>query len=111
MSPKKQKQKHRNELGVTFDCPCGRKHKLKFSLGELQVMLRAVCKGKSPTFNIRHVIFEPAVPSVLPEKANSGELCPICGDVYLIDHELLGDHGVPKYECLVCKQSFGDVLP
>ncbi len=52
-------KKHRPEIALSFICECGRKHRLLLGLGELQVLTRSVCKGKQPTFPLRHQIFVP----------------------------------------------------
>ncbi len=54
------KPKKHGQVGIMFDCPCGRKHRLLLGLGEVQVMMQAICKGKD------NMLFTPRIETFIP---------------------------------------------
>ncbi len=58
------KQKKHAQVGILFDCSCGRKHRLLLGLGEVQVMFRAICKGKE------NFLFTPRIETYVKEGSN-----------------------------------------
>ncbi len=64
------KPKKHGQVGILFDCPCGRKHRLLLGLGEVQVMMRAICKGKD------NMLFTPRIETFVPESEKEGSTLP-----------------------------------
>lgn len=53
------KNKPHRELIIPVNCSCGLIHHAKLALGEIQVLGRAIIKGKTPSFKIRITTYGP----------------------------------------------------